>query len=774
MDHTTYKELEAIANTNAENRPLNIALLMKRGFKHFIIVSEDDKNNPAKCLEAKEKGRIAKNRPSSNYNRYFAYNDKGLLTLYNADNNELITTFELLSLGDLVFYEYNQEKKDLLTFIKETIKEKVKRSFEMFKNTLDIKGKEEEASLNKSLRAFNKQLKQATKESIDAFIYLSDSFILQEILFFKALPNTSTAEKDFLYFLNYFKDTYSKQTELLKDEADNLARKLADFLKPLEIDKEAFFIEYEKPAKELIRKMYSNITSEQDSFNEELARLTTLLNTSKLKDKDYFIYFYYEYSNALTKISILESNLEEAIDLLNELEKGTLKSIIDLFKAIFKNEEEIALINNSKDILIKATDNIINALLKMRINAQKIISEYDLKLYRNYENLTQEEREALDNRLRRANKEDIKIIITYEEQKEAVAKADIELKATKKELKELNNKVDFSEDVKYKRTILEQKIEELKKQINDNIKPFSKNIILFDGFYYINKATTYIDTFINQEESGKVEITNEDGSLSILKETKTAINENALTYDILTLIIRRMTETNSNKIFFTLQDIYSYMIGKGELKEDAPKYEKDRAKDKFIFHCELLKGIDLKGGHYKQKGKDTPLISIGGLLTSVIYTGNKKKGEIRENNLRGVLVVYNETLYNMIIKNDNSGWLILPNETDHLTPQTSNLIVALRLLTKLQPNNLSFRAYQLASYVGLGDTHYTGKNKSRVIEPFNKILEDAENEQAIRVISEYPRELKDIVQIEDLFKSEEYKRALDNKKHKKSSKKKKN
>ena len=214
------------------------------------------------------------------------------------------------------------------------------------------------------------------------------------------------------------------------------------------------------------------------------------------------------------------------------------------------------------------------------------------------------------------------------------------------------------------------------------------------------------------------------------------------------------------------------MIGKGELKENANKQEKDIAKNKFIFHCELLKGIDIKGGNYKQRGKDTPFISIGGLLTSVIYTGNKKKGEIRENNLRGVLVVYNETLFNLVIKHTN-GFLIQPNETDLLTPQTANLILALRLLTNLQPNNLTFKAEQIASYLGLGDTHYTGKNKSRVIDPFNKILENAELEQAIRVISEYPRELKDLVQIEDLLKSEEYKKALEHRKPKKSKKKKK-
>ena len=538
------------------------------------------------------------------------------------------------------------------------------------------------------------------------------------------------------------------------------------------MSKEDFFITYESPAKELIRKMYSNLASEQDSFNEELARLTTLANTSKLKDKDYFIYYYFRYSTTLTQISLLDSNLDETLDLLQELENGRLKKILDLFNAIFRNEEETAIISHPKDYLLKATDNIINALLKMRINAQKIISEYDLKLYKNYENLSEDEREALDNRLRRANKDDIKLIIAYEEQKEAIAKAEIELKATRKELKELNKLVDFSEETTYKRSVLEEKIKELKNQISE-IKPFSKNIILFDGFYYVNKATTYINTYINQEESGKVEITNEDGSLSILKETKTAINEDALTYDILALIIRRITALNNNEVFFTLQEIYSYMIGKGELKENAPKYEKDRAKDKFIFHCELLKGIDLKGGNYKLKGKDTPFISIGGLLTSVIYTGNKKKGEHRENNLRGVLVVYNQTLFNLTIKNAN-GFLILPNETDDLTPQTANLILALRLLTNLQPNNPTFKAEQIASYLGLGDTYYTGKNKSRVIEPFNKILENAELEQAIRVISEYPRELKDLVQIEDLLKSESYKKALEHKKPKKSRKKKKN
>ena len=85
---------------------------------------------------------------------YFAYDKDNFLSVYNAETNDLITTYTLLTLLDVVFYQYDQEKEDLLTFIKRQISENIERSLSFFSKSLN-KDLEEDKKLFAELDRLN-------------------------------------------------------------------------------------------------------------------------------------------------------------------------------------------------------------------------------------------------------------------------------------------------------------------------------------------------------------------------------------------------------------------------------------------------------------------------------------------------------------------------------------------------------------------------------------------------------------------------------------------
>lgn len=753
-----FKGLQDVVNISVDHRPINIYNLMKHGFKHYIKVSDTTLllQSQSINLEAKETGKISQTRPSKDYLYYLAYNEEELLTLYNAENDTPIEAYKLLSLLDVAFYKYDQTKEDLLTFVKKQISGNIETSFKLLSEAVSISKEESQKALKPHLKRLNTLLEEANEETIDTFIIFSNSFILQDIFYFRAvIQEKPLSLKEYLeYFLNNI-ETQLKAEMLLQA---TLRNQLAEFLKGLNLSEEELIKEFSNPAQELIKKLYSNIASEKDSGQAELERLTALENAKKLEGKDYFIFNYFKYNSIIIENNIKDSNIAEARGLLKDLESGKLTNIINLYNAIFNPVQEAEIVALKSDYTLQATDNIINGLFKMRTNAQKVISSTDLELYIRKDQLSEQEQEELSTRLRRANKEDISDIIAYKNIKIEYDLKKIELNKAKKELKEKQEAGTFGEDLSY----LAEKVETLKEELKtkgESIKPLSKNLIFYNGDYYKNKATLYTDTFINEEKSGKVEITNADKSVSLLKDTETAIKENDLTYNILFLIIQKISQTGSNEVFFSLEEIYKFMENKGDLQPNASKSNKRDAVEKFYYNCNLLRGVSLEYSNFKQRGKIERKSGAGNLLAQVNYSQYK-----------GVFVVYNNYLFNNVLK-ANKGFLLIPKKTDTLTPQTTNLIIAYRLNTNLNPLAKDIKAGTLAQYLGLGDTNYRGKNKSRPIEPFNNILLNAENERAIRIISELPRSFNDKIIIKELLESEEYKRAKANKIKEKTKKK---
>ena len=756
LDFINFACLSDLLKIPAENRPTNIFNLMKHGFKHYIKVKKPNIEDPKKTIEAKKTGRLSKTRPSKDFNFYYAYDNNNFLSLYNAETNELINTYTLLTLLDVVFYQYDQDKEDLLTFIKRQIAENIERSLRVFTDTLQRSREEDKKLLKPYLKNFYKLLEEANEQTIDTFIYFYNSFILLETFYLRAtIQDKPYTLKE---YLDYFKGNFETQLTAQTLAQANLRKQLADFLISLKLSEKEIIEQYSTPAEELIKDIYSNIAIKQDSGNKELARLTALENANKLEGKEYFIFNYFKYNSLIVQGNLLEKNLLEARQLLTDLESGKLENINTLYIAIFTPQEEAELITINGDKLLNATDNIISGLVKMRINAQKVISTTDLELYINKDQLSQEEQEALFTRLRRTDKEDLQDIINYINTKKEYSLKKNELTQAQKELKQAKEQGSNSEDIIY----LSQKVEQLRaelKQKGEEIKPLSKNIIYYNGDYYRNKATLYINTLINEEESGKIEITNEDNSISIFKQTKTAVKENDLTYSILFLIIEKVSRTGSNKVFFSIEEIYSFMINKGELLENDTPRNKAYAIERFRENCELLKGIELSYTIFKQKGKQIARKG-GGYL--VDFTDYKKKV--------GIEITYSDYLFNNIMR-ANKGFLILPKETETLTPTAESVIRGLRLLERLHPNAKQIKAGSLAQYLGLGDTNYKGKNKNRVVQPLNEKLQKTEEEKAIKVVSAYPKTLSDTLIIKDLLKSEAYKKALENQKKQKKNKK---
>lgn len=754
LDFINFNSLQKVVNISVDHRPINIFNLMKKhGFRHYVKVLEPSIENAHFSMLGKETGKISQTRPSKDYYFYFAYNEAGQLALYNAETNELKEAFSVISLLDVAFYQYEQEKEDLLTFIKKQIKRNIETSLNLFSDSLTIQKEEDKKQLKPFLSKLNKLLEEATEQTINTFIYFSNSFILLETFYLRA----TIQEKDYTLkeYLNYLIKNLEAQQTTQTLLQNTLREQLANFLTNLNLSEEELIEQYTTPAQALIKKMYSNIASEQDSFNIELARLTALENAKKLIGKDYFILNYFKYNNIILQSNLLESNLLEARQLLSDLESGKLANINNLYNFIFTTEQtekaEIEALTEN-DIMYRTANNIMHGILTIaRIDSQKVISATDLELYINKDQLSKEEQQKLSNRLRNSDKDFIEHIIIYNNAKKDKSFKENELREAQNELRKLKEKGGNIEDIAY----LSQKIEDLKaelKQLRENIKPLSKNIIPYNNDYYKNKATNGKDTYINEEKSGKIEITNADNSLSFFEETETCIKQKNLTFDIFLSVCEIVGRTGNNKVFFSLSDIYAYMQGKGELQPNDTRANKEQAVIKFYNNCYLLQGLTIEHCILKQGKQRKEYKDIG---KDPIFTQARYKA------YEGVYITLNESLAN--INRRNNGFVILPHEIRNLRAESTLLLYGLRENNKLHKtkNPLNkIKAGLLAQYLGLGDTHYKGKNKSRVVEGLNKAILTAEEiDKIIKLKSPLATNLNDNLIIEDLMKTKAYEEA---------------
>jgi hypothetical protein len=755
LNFINFNSLQKVANIGVENRPTNIFKLMKKGYKHYIKVSDFNIFNPSKNIEAKETGKISKERPSKSFLYYFAYTEENTLTLFNADNDTPIETYNILSLIDIVFYQYDQEKESLIDFIKSQIKRQIELTLNNLISVSEKKSQaeeKEEKAVKPHLKRFNELLEEATEENIDTFIAFSNNNVLVHSFYLRAINSEKQLNlKEYLEGIIKELETTLTLEEQLQEK---LKTNLTELAKSLNLNEE----ELKQYAESLANSLYSNIASKQYSGQAEIERITNLARAKKLAGKDLYIFNYLTYLTLVNE-SPIKNNIEMAKELLKELERGNLNAIISLFNAIFNPLEvaEIEVIDNDK--MLQATDNIVSGLLAMRLNALKVINYTELELILKLQN---EDKEAYIKNLTGVNKEDLKDIIAYKSIKIEYDLKKLELNNTKKELKEAKDKGTFGDTL----TALNERVETLKqelKELSEEVYKRSEDIIPYNNDYYKNHATLNgLHTYINEEESGKIEVTLLNGTIKIFIQPKSAVKQSDLTFTILFLIFDKIAknENKNNEIDFSIAEIHDFMIKQKELvilpyqSENQIRRNKAYAVEKFRENCEILKGFELAYTIFKQKGKPITEKKGGGYL--VEHTDYTRK--------IGVKVFLNSYYYNNVMK-ENKGFLILPYNFFSFTPSTNNLVVAHRLLKNMHPNSDTFKAESYAKFLGEGE-----ENRKRSIEAFIKRLENAEKEGAFKVLSEYPKTYSDKVSLKDNYESEKYKTALQNRRKKATKK----
>lgn len=695
-----FNDLQHIISIDPTHRPLNIYDLMhKYGYKHFVKCKEDFFNISQGGIKEKESGAVAKEQPNKDFRYYYIFDKNNNLCCFNTeegikdigyfneeerqeDLTEPIYTTSAPNLIDLTFYEYgSKENESLLDFVKRIIYRKIE-SYTYYLTECENKNKKE---CKPYLTAFQTELNKCNEETINIFIFAFGTFAFTNAIFFETYDNNFK----FIDYLNNLIKIYTTYEAHYKEKY-----------------KESLFKQ-----KLLLALLNGNIT-DNNLLKQNTANILLNADVKTLTTED--LYKRYKIESDINGIKEERASIrkEEAISILEEYKKGKHKDLELIFNNIFDNYANLDNLTptTTGDNFISA-NNIMTNIKQMLCISRKAISEKDIDLYKNIDNLSQEERKALNKRIRNVKKEKIEHIISYLDiKKEYAIKTDTlkQIKAKIKEAQEKGEITDFIAPLEEEQARLKTELEE----INNNLRNYSENIIPYDSNYYYNDSPN-LPTYINEKEGGKIEISNKDNSIKILKDQKTAVMENELTSLINMYILMKISKNKKNPIYFSNSEIYKIMHDQKLMyaeEDKATKKEKQNAKDLFYLHCTLLNGYDLQYTELKLNQRRTSKSGIG----TYIYQVNR--------DYNGIELYFNNYLLEEVVKKV-SGFISINEKALNYSPNTTNLLFTHATLEHMHTRG-TINGYELDIYTSaLG---YTKNNKETL-----NIIDNANSEGAI-------------------------------------------
>ena len=576
-----FKEFEEMIQESG--RPQNIKDLMNHNFKYYF------RNTKALFSDTIKGGKCSKNEDTNKlYCGYYYFENRTLKKKYlrverkkfkleteeefkkytEKHINTVITYPSYNIFVDVFFnfklnktYDPKTDKGYLLEYIKEYLTKFINEQRRL--NTFE---ESQEKLFNEYTYKFKQELIKADISNINLFI----DFLFEKPLLDSFVINSTveTPTNDLEKFIEQTIEEFRK----LKKKANEEQR----------IIEEKYLFSKTKEEEDKINELLTYV-SRKFCFDSSEHLTEEEINLTNIKDTKL------SYEDKIKKYCILrEQNISKSLYFTERIEDYKDYKPTEEHKNIFKYLFDVDI----KELIQSGRNHPLISIFFtcMIVASQPIITETDLLLWLNKENLDEIERNKLDQRLKNSPKDDIEKIAKWKRLEIQLIKLNNDLKALEKAFKLALEEDKDTSEIQEEITILKDRIELIEEQEHES----HLHIFLDDNKYYINRnQINGIEVIQDSKESNKIKFANSNESIKILKDTKTGVKENILTYGILERILTIVATKKKQDIYLSFEDVNKLMANCDPKYRGTEARDLSRYRQTFYDQCKLIQGITL-------------------------------------------------------------------------------------------------------------------------------------------------------------------------------------